>query len=591
MRTWLSLFVALFLSGCGVDSPEDQGIDLNPNVSGPLAGSESEFEPASYIVAFRAAGAKPPVQYRSFQAEYVGNYLALSERYLTNPGVKSIDYLTAIDLDHAVRRPIDEFPNPFKVNPLQLNVMPGREGSQIATIARVDFTNSKEATETLARWQSDGSIWFADANGHSELSQSVTWQDYATAYEAYQESAWHRSVNLNLGLGFLAQSGKAITSNPIIAVMDSGVDFTHSLLSEQKWQNPKAGASGCANDENGCNTTVGERGVLGNGDVGPFRIDSSGSCPRVKQGEGCEKNCCHGTHVAGIAAGFKSAGGGQMAGICPVCQIMAIRVVDKTETKAEGTILDSSIIKGLVYVSRFTNNGALVVRILNASFGKFHRNRVVGLMVRLLAEAPGGGMLLVAAAGNEDTMKIQYPAGFSDAVAVSNITNGGQKNDSSNFGRWVDIAAPGTSISSAVPGDGIEAKNGTSMAAPVVAGIAGLILASEPNISHKDLRRRILRTANPDLYKDSVNAYYFPRISGQTESIPLLGTGMVDTLRALQGDEARDVPLASASVRVTEQCAVISSRSNGKPWIIFVLFLLPVAVASVARATSRKVKG
>jgi hypothetical protein len=106
-----------------------------------------------------------------------------------------------------------------------------------------------------------------------------------------------------------------------------------------------------------------------------------------------------------------------------MCQIMAIRLVGAGpgEDPSSGAILDASIVRAFKYVSQFVSrsSGGFAVRVINASFGKFQRSRTVSLMVRQTSRKQENGVLVVGAAGNEDSMRPNYPAGYADAIAVS----------------------------------------------------------------------------------------------------------------------------------------------------------------------------
>ena len=144
-------------------------------------------------------------------------------------------------------------------------------------------------------------------------------------------------------------------------------------------------------------------------------------------------------------------------------------------------------------------------------------------------------------------MKRAYPAAFENAVSVSNVNDDKEnptKAPSSNFGMWVDIAAPGfPGINSTGPGDIYYEEPGTSMAAPIVAGVAGLVLAAEPELDASELTDRLLRTSIPDkLYADGMNDYYRPVEDG-IGLVPLLGSGVVNAYLALNPDGITTPPV------------------------------------------------
>src|SRR5690606_31214195 len=125
----------------------------------------------------------------------------------------------------------------------------------------------------------------------------------------------------------------------------------------------------------GCNTTQSQKGLLGNGDVHPVGTSAAGeACPESSM------TCRHGTHVAGIIAAKPQ---NDYAGVCPHCQLMSVRIVGKT-ARGEGSdnsIMDSSIIAGFSYISRFKKSGSSAIKVVNASFGKFQRSRTVEILI------------------------------------------------------------------------------------------------------------------------------------------------------------------------------------------------------------------
>jgi thermitase len=107
--------------------------------------------------------------------------------------------------------------------------------------------------------------------------------------------------------------------------------------------------------------------------------------------------------------------------------------------------------------------------------------------------AYGQGAVVVAAAGNEGTTVPRYPAAYSQVIAVSATTADGRPAFYSNRGDWVDLAAPGTNILSTHNSGGYDIQSGTSMSAPFVSGLAGL-LASQ-GMPADSIRQRMQDTA------------------------------------------------------------------------------------------------
>ena len=125
------------------------------------------------------------------------------------------------------------------------------------------------------------------------------------------------------------------------------------------------------------------------------------------------------------------------------------------------------------------------------TFSRVHEN--------LINSAHNRGIILVAAAGNDNSETLQYPAAYNHVIAVGATNRNDARSGFSNFGGWVDIMAPGSSILSSVPSGSTgsyEAQDGTSMASPIVAGLIGLMLSVNPCLSPAEVERLIETTAD-----------------------------------------------------------------------------------------------
>jgi subtilisin family serine protease len=189
----------------------------------------------------------------------------------------------------------------------------------------------------------------------------------------------------------------------------------------------------------------------------------------------------HGTQVATVVAAAGNDAYG-MAGACWSCRILPVKVLD-----AEGYGHDSDIADGIRWAA---DNGA---DIINLSLGGPGRTSVLDAAV---AYATGKGILVVAAAGNESTTQLTYPAASAGALAVAGSTVTDARYPWSNHGGWVDVAAPGVNVARAHNG-GYYWFGGTSSASPLVAGIAALLLAAHPAATPDDLTSALTSTAAP----------------------------------------------------------------------------------------------
>jgi subtilisin family serine protease len=259
----------------------------------------------------------------------------------------------------------------------------------------------------------------------------------------------------------------------VVAVLDSGVDYTHEDLAGNMWTRPASMLPyqdtelGTIDDENGFNA-----------------IDSA-SDPMDENG--------HGTHCAGIigAEGENNIG---IAGVNWKVQIMPLKFMN---AGGFGTTKDA--IEAINYVIDRKKAG-VNVRIISASWGSTQRSRALGDMIRKAYE---NDILFVAAAGNASTNNDRsphYPSSYDvpNVVSVAALDRHDQLAKFSNFGvKSVAIAAPGVDILSTWLGNAYEEKSGTSMATPVVAGVAALVLAEHPRMSVDELKKKLLASTDP----------------------------------------------------------------------------------------------
>jgi len=197
----------------------------------------------------------------------------------------------------------------------------------------------------------------------------------------------------------------------------------------------------------------------------------------------------HGTHVAGIAAA-RTANRKGVAGGCPNCDLLVAKVFDGPGT---GTV--ARIAEGIIWSA---DHGADVINlsVSHPSFSTADKTAV--------DYAASKGAVVVAAAGNGDTSDPTYPAAYSSVIAVAATNQDDRRASFSNYGDWVDVAAPGVSVLSTIP-DGYASWNGTSMAAPHVSALAGLLAAK--GLDRAAIRTRILDTA-VDLGPDGHDPHY-----------------------------------------------------------------------------------
>jgi subtilisin family serine protease len=260
-----------------------------------------------------------------------------------------------------------------------------------------------------------------------------------------------------------------------VAVLDTGVDTTHPLLAGR---------------------------LLPGFDFVDFDNDPSEVGSRANPGFG------HGTHVAGL-----------VAMVAPAAKIMPIRVLDP-DGVGNAWVLAEALLYALDPDGNpNTDDGA---HIINLSLGSLSRTRLmdtIALIASCGAEvdgdpiadrsdpgydddrsrcAAGNGAVIVAAAGNDGSSNVkEYPAaeGAYGLMSVGASTVQRKLALFSNSGSWVDLAAPGEGITSAVPG-GYGTWSGTSMASPLAAGTAALLRSLDLTVAPKDIITRLKRASN-----------------------------------------------------------------------------------------------
>ena len=254
----------------------------------------------------------------------------------------------------------------------------------------------------------------------------------------------------------------------VVAVLDSGVDYTHKDLVANMWLRPESVPQyiddelGTFNDEHGYNADA---------DLGD-PMDDNG----------------HGTHCAGIigAEGDNNEG---IAGVNWKVQIMPLKFLGRG-----GFGSTKNAIEAINYAIDRKNKG-VNVRVISASWGSTSRSKALEDAIRAAGDA---GILFVAAAGNASTdndKRPHYPSNYDlpNVISVAAMDRTDQLASFSNYGaKTVHIAAPGKDIISTWLNDDYRGASGTSMATPHVSGVAALILSHSPTLSVEKLRAKVL---------------------------------------------------------------------------------------------------
>jgi len=299
------------------------------------------------------------------------------------------------------------------------------------------------------------------------------------------------------------------TNETLLAVLDTGINYNHVDLQGK------------------VNLTDAYDFV--NGDADPWD-DHSG---------------VHGTTVSGVIAAATNNGVG-VAGVDWNGKILPIKVLDGN---GEGTV--ANIIEGIEWA---VTKGADVI---NMSFGQYSDSSTLRAAC---AAAYAANSVLVAAAGNGNVDTATYPAYYSNVLAVAAVDRDDERSvwggidpvtgkvHASNYGTWVGVAAPGTSIYTTYKNNSYTSSNGTSLACPVVVGVAGLIKALNPSLTNRQIMNKITSEA------DNIDAL-------NPSFVGLLGSGRLNAYRSLLSIGANiSSPVAGAYI---EGSTAISGTASG----------------------------
>jgi len=281
----------------------------------------------------------------------------------------------------------------------------------------------------------------------------------------------------------------------VVAVIDTGVDYTHDDIAANVWRNPgETGTDASGKDKSRNGVDDDNNGFVD--DVVGWDFAKNDNKPYDTVG-GFMGNPGHGTHCAGNIAAVSENGRG-IIGIAPNVKIMALRFLDE---KGAGDMANG--IKAIKYA---VDNGA---KVLSNSWGSEGDGGEGAPLKEAIQYAMDNGVLFVAAAGNghqgvgynNDTdAKPAYPASYDhdNIVSVAALDKSNNKTSFSNWGvKTVDLGAPGGGVYSSIPSNKFMNMDGTSMACPHVAGAAALYWSRNPSSTWQDVKAALMNTGTP----------------------------------------------------------------------------------------------
>lgn len=408
-----------------------------------------------------------------------------------------------------------------------------KDGTSTTTIEK-QLDSQGSGTDNIGKLDSDTSYAVADVPSDQSVSETVTEYEKSSAVEYAQPNfrykafglndtfasrLWHLSnINaLTAATDYAAASKKTTVQTTRVAVLDTGVYTSHSDLT---------GALDTARSVdivNG-NATSGYPAVQG---------DSSG----------------HGTHVSGIVAATAGNSLG-VAGVGSAITNNRIDLIVEDVFNDSGYAESVDIVKGINYA---VANGAKVINLSLGAYGtgideSFSSTTGDDYAVKTaLDSCESNNVTVVCAAGNEasenwfNSSYVTFPGDYKTCICVTATNSSNEWAPYSSYGKYKDLAAPGSSIYSTLTGNSYGYRTGTSMATPVVTGVVAAMYSVDPDLTPAEIRSILYSTAT-DLGTSGHDDYY--------------GNGLVNAAAAVE-----DV--------INEKTGVNVHFSNGGPYMSF----------------------
>jgi subtilisin family serine protease len=461
-----------------------------------------------------------------------------------NPNVVEIDGHSAMANSILVKVKSDEISAQVVANEIEhaqlevskeFNLVPGlRVLTPNATVATGKFSK-EQLVKRIKDLKSSGLFEYVEPDWEVRPQQIPSDSAYTSGELWGLNNIGNPGIDINPTNAWAVSTGSSV----VVAVIDTGVRYTHQDLAANMWTNPNEIPDNNIDDDN-------------NGYVDDvYGINSRSDAS--KPGDPMDDND-HGSHCAGTIAATAN-NGHKHVGVAYNARIMALKFLG---SRFNGSGSTSDAIECVQYA---VNHGA---DIMSNSWGG---GGFSNALLNAIEAANDAGILFIAAAGNDSSnndTRPSYPASYEaeNVIAVASITKTGSMSGFSNYGeRSVDIGAPGSQIMScAATGDSAYITiSGTSMACPHVAGVAALVLAQSPGATVAEQKSRLLDTAAP-----------LPSLEGKTVT-----GGIVDAGEALSVVED-----GILEIGVTLRGAVIPG--NSVPVEIRVTDLEPVTNATVS---------
>ena len=397
--------------------------------------------------------------------------------------------------------------------------MPERDGTvlmkgkrrrvpDLTTIYKLKVPKDSDILKIIEEFERDPNVEYAEPNYVYHIDETIP-NEYADR-AALKNAQWALD-KIQAPEAWDIEKG---SSDVIIGIIDTGVDWDHPDLEANIWLNPGEDPWTDPNDP----TTGNGIDDDGNGYIDDWKgwdfVSADTSWVRIGEDAGPPDNnpmdfAGHGTLCAGVAGAVTNNYFG-VAGVMWECALLSIRAGYQSRYGG-GLLLESDVASSIVYGA---SNDADVISMSFSSNGSYLTvNEAIDF-------AYATGVVMVASAGNENSSWEKYPAAYDHVINVAATDENDQKCDFSNFGNLVDVTAPGNNIFSTSFDNGYSTFGGTSAATPIVAGIAGLIKSYNPVLTNDEIVGIIISTTDTIVSE-------FPIGSGRVNAYNALISGIM----------------------------------------------------------------
>lgn len=394
-----------------------------------------------------------------------------------------VKYRNPDDINPASMPGVKELISKYGINFAEKPFHHAVDSKDLQLIYKVGFTNFNQVESLISDLQQNPLVEYAEKVPEMKTFYTPNDPSYGTQ--------WHLA-KIDAPNAWNVFNG---TSTVVVAVVDNAIMRTHPDLSANIYTNAGEIAGNSIDDD-------------GNGyvdDVNGYDVGDNDNSVLP-----ANTTWNHGTHCSGIVGARTD----NTVGIAAIGFNVKILPVKATANSAGANSVSNGY-AGIIYAVRTK------ARVISCSWG----GTVSAVSDQAVINyAYGKGCFVICAAANDGNSVLHYPAAYTNVYSVASSGNGDLKSGFSCYGTWVDITAPGENIYSTVPNTTYQNMSGTSMATPLVAGLAGLMLSKNGYMTPTQIQNCISSTA-VNIYTIAGNSAYAPN---------QLGAGRIDAYKAMQ---------------------------------------------------------